>query len=85
MLLMIEISVNAVARKVDEHDIQLWRVFHSYLSNVNRSAINEISASKGHDYIKLFVDIDTEQVLFTTEGRDSSVLWIFKNFIEIKV
>lgn len=38
-------------------------------SNVKRIAIDETSARKGHDYVTLFVDMDTKRVLFAIEGN----------------
>ncbi|WNF36608.1 ISL3 family transposase [Bacillaceae bacterium IKA-2] len=93
MQLMKEMPVKAVARKVNEHDTRLWRIFHYYVeramdsldfSNVKRIAIDETSARKGHDYVTLFVDMDTKRVLFATEGKDSSVLQTFKEFLKEK-
>lgn len=93
MTLMKEMPVKAVARKVGEHDTRLWRVFHYYVnramneldfSSVKRIAIDETSARKGHDYITLFVDIDSKRILFATEGKDSNVLKKFKQFLEEK-
>jgi transposase len=89
--LMKEMPVAAVARKVREHDTRLWRVFHYYvqramnemdISSVKRIAIDETSSRKGHDYITLFVDVDTKRVLFATEGKDASVLETFKHYLE---
>ncbi|WP_251529128.1 helix-turn-helix domain-containing protein [Metabacillus litoralis] len=83
MTLMKEMLVKAVARKVGEHDTRLWRVFHYYVkqamdkqdfSSVKRIAIDETSVRKGHNYVTLFVDIDTKRVLFATEGKDPSVI-----------
>lgn len=91
MTLMKEMPVAAVARIVGEHDTRLWRIFHYYVnlamqeidySKVKRIAIDETSSRRGHDYITLFVDIDTKQVLFATEGKDSSVLETFKTYME---
>ncbi|QZT34570.1 ISL3 family transposase [Caldalkalibacillus thermarum TA2.A1] len=91
--LMKEMPVAAVAREVREHDTRLWRIFHYYvhramqeldLSTVRRIAIDETSVRRGHDYITLFVDVDTKKVLFATEGKDSSVLSQFKQHLEDK-
>nr|WP_274379398.1 transposase [Alkalihalobacterium alkalinitrilicum] len=53
-------------------------------SGVKRIAIDETSARKGHDYVTLFVDMDTKRVLFATEGKDSAVLETFKEFLKEK-
>jgi transposase len=36
---------------------------------VKRVAIDETVAKCGHDYVKLFVDIDRRRVMFLTEAR----------------
>ena len=91
MQLMKEMPVAAVARKVGEHDTRLWRVFHYYvdkamkeldISNVRRIAIDETSSRRGHEYVTLFVDVDTKRVLFATEGKDASVLKVFSTFLK---
>jgi transposase len=78
--------VKAVARIVGEHDTRLWRVVHHYVdegrartdaSEVNRVAIDETAARRGHDYITLFVDIDQARVLFATEGKDAATVAAF--------
>lgn len=91
--LMKEMPVAAVARKVGEHDTRLWRVFHYYVdkamnqmdfSKVSRIAVDETSSKRGHEYISLFVDVDTKKVMFATEGKDSSVLKSFASFLKKK-
>lgn len=91
MELMKEMPVAAVARKVGEHDTRLWRVFHYYvdkamkeldISNVKRIAMDETSSRRGHEYVTLFVDVDTKRVLFATEGKDSTVLKKFVDYLK---
>ncbi|WP_088076548.1 ISL3 family transposase [Litchfieldia alkalitelluris] len=93
MQLMKEMPVAAVSRKVKEHDTRLWRVFHYYvnrhmdeidLTNVKRIAIDETSSKRGHNYVTLFVDVDTKRVIFATEGKDASVIKTFKELLESK-
>jgi transposase len=91
MALMKEMAVAAAARILREHDTLLWRIFRYYvhkammemdMSGVKRIAIDETSSKRGHNYITLFVDVDTKRVLFATEGKDSEVLNAFKSFLE---
>ena len=78
--------VKTVARMVGEHDTRLWRVLHHYVdeararmdaSRVNKIAIDETAARRGHDYITLFVDIDQARVVFATEGKDAETVAAF--------
>jgi transposase len=86
MTMVSAMPVSAVARIVGEHDTKLWRVVHHYVdqararadaSGVNKVAIDETAARRGHDYISLFVDIDQARVLFATEGRDATTVAAF--------
>jgi transposase len=78
MAMIPAMPVAAVARNVGEHDTRLWRVVHYYveqgreradMSSVTRVAIDETAARRGHNYIRLFVDIDQARVLFATGPR----------------
>lgn len=90
MALMTEMPVAAAARKVGEHDTRLWRIFHYYveramkemdMTGVKRIALDETSSRRGHEYVTLFVDIDTKRVLLATEGKGSAGLSTFKQFV----
>jgi transposase len=83
MAMVSAMPVAAAARLVGEHDTRLWRVVHHYVdeararvdaSGVTRIAIDETAATRGHNYITLFVDIDQARVLYATEGKDASTV-----------
>lgn len=78
MAMMTEMPVACVARIVRCRDKKLWRVLHHYVDSaraemsaakVRAIGIDETSARRGQDYITLFVDLASSQVLFATEGR----------------
>jgi transposase len=86
MTLVTAMPVSAAARLIKEHDTWLWRIVIHYveaalaradLSNVRRICIDETAARRGHDYITLFVDIDTRRVLFVTECKDAQTVKAF--------
>lgn len=90
MDLMKEMPVAAVARQVSEHDTRLWRVLRYYVeramkeldvTQVKRVAIDETSSRRGHQYITLFVDVDTKRLLFATEGKGAIGLHTFNSFL----
>lgn len=90
MELMKEMPVAAVAREVNEHDTRLWRVLRYYvnramaemdMSQVKRIAIDETSSRRGHQYITLFVDVDTKKLLFAVEGKGATGLATFVSFL----
>lgn len=91
MELMKEMPVAAAARLVNEHDTRLWRVLRYYVNRamveldvtgVKRIAIDETSSRRGHQYITLFMDVDTKRLLFATEGIGASGLETFKSFLK---
>lgn len=86
MALAREMPVNAAAALLGEHDTRLWRVIDHYVqsartqadhSEVCRVGMDETSARRGHDYISLFYDMDTRQLLFATEGCDHETVKTF--------
>ena len=83
--------VKAMSRELKEHDTRLWRVIKHYteqaleeldLSEVRRVGFDETSSKRGHDYVSVFVDLDSSKVIFATEGKDSSTVSRFKGFLE---
>ncbi|KXG43745.1 ISL3 family transposase [Tepidibacillus decaturensis] len=93
MSLMKEMPVAAVAREVKEHDTRLWRIFHYYVnramnaldfSHVKRIAVDETSSKRGHQYVSLFVDMDTKKVMFAMEGKGADVLRVLLGHLQEK-
>jgi transposase len=79
-------TVSAVARDLRETDKRLWRVLDHYVteahavkdwSQVRRIMIDETSTKKGHNYATNFMDADTKELLFTTQGKDQQCLAAF--------
>ena len=86
MTLVTAMPVRAAARLIGEHDTRLWRVIIHYVeaalaradfSKVTRICVDETAARRGHDYISLFVDIDTRRVLFVADGKDAQTVKAF--------
>ena len=82
-----EMPVNAVARIMRISDDVPWGILHHFvllamdrvdMNSVRRIGIDETSCRKGHDYITLFVDMDSHKVLFATDGKGSDMV---KEFI----
>jgi transposase len=83
MAMVTAMPVAAVDRLVGEYDTKLWRVIHHYVdqarervdaSEVTRVAIDETAATRVHNYITLFVDIDQARVLYATAGKDAATV-----------
>ena len=71
-----------VAEVVGENDTRLWRVAEHYVdkarakadySKVDKLGIDETS-KKGHNYITVFVNLDTNKVVFVTGGKDKTTV-----------
>lgn len=79
MKLCQEMSVSAVAKQLEEVDTTLWSIFHYQIkkaresqlnfSEVNRICVDETASKRGHNYVTIFSDADTGNVLYATEGR----------------
>jgi len=87
MVLAKNMPVKTIASFVNEHDTRLWRVLHHYVddarekadhSQVKQVGMDETSRRRGHNYVSLFVDLDSPRVLFATEGKDASTVKRFK-------
>jgi len=83
-----EMSVTAISAELDEPDNNLWRVIHHYInqgieqidcSGTTRIGVDEKSCKKGHNYVTIFTNLDTGNVIFVVEGRDEST---FAQFYE---
>lgn len=44
--------------------------------------MDETASKRGHNYIKLFVDLETPKLLFATEGRHAATLGAFREDLE---
>ena len=92
MMMVKAMLVKSIADIIKEHDPRLWRVLNHYVhesrqesdfSAVTQVGVDETSSKRGHNYVSLFVDMQTPKVLFATEGNpDSSGLERFKADLE---
>lgn len=83
-----EMPVSAVSKTIKETQPRIWRVFHHWvsiarrdidLSGVKRIGIDETSSRRGHKYITNFVDLDTRQLIFSTQGKGEDTV---RRFVE---
>ena len=86
MILVREMTVNAVARLVGEHDTKIWRVLGHHVdearakqdfSTVQTIAVDEKSYRRGHRYVTFVMDLNLRRLLFGTVGRDGDTLAAF--------
>lgn len=85
-----DMPVLSIADMVGVHDTRIWRIIGHYvnkdvdnldLSKVRHVGVDETSSKRGHNYVTLFVDMDTSRVIFVTKGKDSETLKGFKDHI----
>jgi transposase len=83
-------SVSAMSREISEPDNNLWRVIKYYVNQglahrkhqyLKKIAVDEKAYKKGHEYVSIFTDLDTGEVVFVTPGRKKEVFEEFKNWL----
>lgn len=86
VLMCQQMPVEDVARMIGEQDTRLWRVLMHYVlkaqagrdwSKVRHLLVDETSAKRGHRYVTNFVDPESKELLFMTEGRSHEALEVF--------
>lgn len=86
MTMAAHMPVRAIARLMGVTDMRLWRVIDHYVeqarssrddSGVRRVGVDETSRRRGHDYISVFVDMDSPRVLYVTDGRNAETFGRF--------
>ncbi len=83
--------VNIVSKIVKESNYKIWKILEKYIdatlilndySEVTAIGLDETSAKKGHNYISIFVDLNSKKTIFITEGKDSKTVEKFKEDFE---
>ena len=91
LLLMREMPMSQVAQTVGETDTRLWRMLFGQveagyeeldMSQVCCVGVDEMSVSKGQQYLSVFADLVKKRVLFATEGRDGETWARFVETLE---
>lgn len=86
LLLAREMAVSEAAKTLGIQDTRLWRVLTHYVekahagtdwSKLVRVGMDETSRRKGHRYVTCFVDLDSGNLLYMTEGRDAATVESF--------
>lgn len=75
--------IHHVSKLTNVSDYRLWTLLELYIdaarfdedySDLHTIGIDETSATKGHDYITLFVDMKEKKTVFVTDGKDSETV-----------
>jgi transposase len=68
-----EMPISQIADLTDETDTRIWRIIHRHVDaayvnkmfeTVTKIGVDETSSSKGHNYITVFADMDSNEVLW---------------------
>ena len=83
MKLAREMPVSKIAELVNEHDTRLWRIIKHYtsvayakkdFSDVVKVGCDETSNRKGHNYLTVFADMKTRDVIYVTKGKNAQTI-----------
>lgn len=83
MGLVRHMPMSAIASDLGESDSTLWRIFKYYiehgiknqidLQRVKKVCVDETAIKRGHNYMSIFTDYDTGEVIYVAEGRKKEV------------
>lgn len=90
MQLAKKMSIHSIAKLLNENDGRLWRIVHryadEYVENLNFKNVTKIgldeTSRKGHEYITVFIDLETSRVIYIADGKKSSTIYEFKKFFK---
>jgi len=85
LLLCSEMPPKAVSRLTGEHDTRIWRVVGHWvdrsraaldLSSLAEVGVDETSSARGHRYVTVFLDLDSERrrVVYACPGKDAETV-----------
>ncbi len=88
LLLCSEMPLKAVSRLTGEHDTRIWRVVGHWvdrsraaldLSSLAEVGVDETSSARGHRYVTVFLDLDSERrrVVYACPGKDAETVGSF--------
>lgn len=90
MQLAKKMSILSISKLLDESNGRLWRIVHryanEYIENLEFSKVTKIgldeTSRKGHEYITVFIDLDTSRVMYIADGKKASTIEEFKQFFK---
>ena len=83
--------VHHVCKLTHISDHRLWSLLENYVdaaridddhSTLHTIGMDETSAARGHDYITLFVDLETKKTVFVTDGKSNETVKDFSIYIQ---
>lgn len=91
MAMVRQMPVKTVGDMIGEYPGRIWTLVRVYskklvdgldLSGVFRVAVDEKCFSGRDSFITVFVDIGTGRIIYVAEGKDSSAVFSFRQFLE---
>lgn len=90
MQLAKKMSILSISQLLDESNGRLWRIVHryakEYVENLEFSKVTKIgldeTSRKGHEYITVFIDLDTSRVLYIADGKKATTIEEFEEFFK---
>ena len=90
MQLAKKMSILSISKLLKESNGRLWRIVHryakEYVENLEFSKVTKIgldeTSRKGHEYITVFIDLDTSRVLYIADGKKATTIEEFKKFFQ---
>lgn len=88
MKLAKKMSILSISKLLEESNGRLWRIVKRHaneyvesleFSKVRRIGLDETS-KKGHNYLTVFVDLDTSRIIYIADGKKGSTIEEFKEF-----
>jgi len=86
MVLAKTMPISRIGELVGEEDTRIWRLVQHHVNkaytkkrfdSVEKVGCDETSSRKGHNYVTVFADMDSGEVLFATKGKDSATVKAF--------
>jgi Transposase and inactivated derivatives len=83
MTLAKEMPISKIGEIVGETDTRIWRIVRGHVCRayarkafgaVKKLGVDETSSRKGHNYVTVFADMDSGDVLFATQGKDGNTI-----------
>lgn len=88
MKLAKKMSILSISKLLEESNGRIWRIVKRYankyvesleFSKVKRIGLDETS-KKGHNYLTIFVDLDTSRIIYIADGKKGSTIEEFRDF-----
>jgi transposase len=79
MTLAKSMPVSKIGGLVREHDTRIWRIIRGYVNRayekksfkeVGKIGVDETSSRKGHNYVTVFADMESGEVIYAVKGKD---------------